>query len=89
MKTQYNNKYGYKEDLPVLYSIKWTKSNTILSSHKHASISLFKLLQFNLIGQFQRLAVGLLVFFSFYQYHILPIYLHICHIYVGPNSTYM
>ena len=65
------------------------KVNTILSSHKHASISLFKLLQFNLIGQFQRLAVVLLVFFSFYQSHILPIYLHICHIYVGPNSTYM
>ena len=24
-----------------------------------------------------------------YYGHILPIYLHICHIYVGPNSTYM
>ena len=72
-----------------LYKYKMDKVNAILSSHKHASISLFKLLQFNLIGQFQRPAVGLLVFFSFYQSHKLPIYLHICHIYVGPNSTYM
>ena len=78
-----------------LYKYKMNKVNTILSSHKHASISLFKLLQFNLIGKFQRLAVGLLVFFSFYQSHILPInyiyiyvtymldlILHICNIYI-------
>ena len=80
-------KYVYNNT--CLYKYKMNKVNTILSSHKHASISLFKLLQFNLICQFQRLAVALLVFFSFYQSHILPIYLHICHIYVGPNSTYM
>ena len=65
-----------------LYKYKMQKSNTILSFHKHASISLFKLPQFNLICQCQRLAVGLQLFSSPF---ISPIYFPYIYIYV----TYM
>ena len=77
-----------------LYKYKMNKvKHYILPSHKLASISLFKLLQFNVIGQIQRLAVVLLVFFSFYQSiyfpyiyiyvtYMLDLILHICYIYI-------
>ena len=50
-----NMQYDYRKDLPVYACTELTKSNTILSSHKHAAISLFKLLQINFIGLFQKI----------------------------------
>ena len=74
-----------------LYKYKLNKVNTILSSHKHASISLFKLLQFNSIGQFKDLRLVYLfsspfispIYFPYiyiYVTYMLDLILHICNI---------
>ena len=76
-----------------LYKYKWTKSNTILSSHKHASISLYKLLQFNLMVNFKDLQLFYLfsspfispIYFPYiyiYVTYMLDLILHICNIYI-------